>query len=97
MLYDPKWEKPDTKPLSLAGLIAWLETQPAEGQYNYVCQNGSCLLDRYITSVTGKSSRPTTLHFQICGGSQELATIAFNQPWTFGAALERARSLASTK
>jgi hypothetical protein len=93
MLYDPKWEKP--KALTLAGLIAWLETQPAEGKYNYLCKNGSCLLDRYITSVTGRPSRPTILHFEICGGSQELSTIAYNQPWTFGAALERAREVRS--
>jgi hypothetical protein len=95
MLYDPKWEKPKTKALTLAGLIAWLETQPAEGRYNYNCQNGSCLLDRYITSVTGKPSRPTALHWDICGGESECSTITYNQPWTFGAALARAREVRS--
>jgi hypothetical protein len=38
MLYDPKWEKTqETKvdPISIAALIAWMETQNPEQNYNF--------------------------------------------------------------
>ena len=92
MLFDPKWEV-KTDPFTLSGLIAWLEKQPPDAGYNYGNCAGACLLDRYITSVTGKPSRPTALHWTICGDElgEGYAKIAFLKPWTFGAALERAR------
>jgi hypothetical protein len=33
MLYDKRWEKP--KEPSLEGFVAWLETRPADGKYNW--------------------------------------------------------------
>lgn len=56
MLYDPKWEKTETKadPFSLESLIAWLEKQPAGRSYSYTC-NGHCLLAQYFTAAGFKN------------------------------------------
>jgi len=96
MLYDPKWEKP-----TVAGLIAWLETQPAEGEYYYLNCSGECLFGQYMTSLgidwSGLHCRQSpyidTLHSM---GGLRVQKIASEGPWTFGAALNRARALAAT-
>lgn len=94
MIYDPKWEaETKTDPLSLKGLIAWLEKQPPETEYNFYCKTGECLLDTYISHVTGKPSRPDLLHYDVCGGMDNYYEIAQMMPWTYGAALERARAI----
>jgi len=56
MLYDPKWEQ-QTKadPLSLESLIAWLEKQPADGEYDYT-DPLNCLMCQYF-SAQGLSVR----------------------------------------
>jgi hypothetical protein len=99
MLYDPKWEQQKT--LSLDGLIAWLEQQPAEGTYRFDCQTGFCLLDQYITATTGKASTPSPLHWRICGGGAAYTYIGCGAPsggpQTFGAALERARAVVDVR
>lgn len=95
MLYDPKWE-PEVKvdPLKLESLIAWLEKQPAHGEYSYWDCCGKCLLDIYLADVTCKPSTPAPeTHHRTCGGHQNYTRIAMMRPWTFGAALDRARAL----
>jgi hypothetical protein len=104
MLYDPKWEKTETKtdPFSLGSLIAWLEKQPRATPYNYDC-NGGCLLAQYFTamglhrvSVGGSfmfhGNLPQEVHL-----SKNFRTVALGYtvhgPHTFGAALDRARAL----
>ena len=80
--------------LTLSGLIAWLERQPQQGCYRFNDWCGGCLLDRYLTAVTGKPSRPDAdTHWVTCGGESNYFTIAHSRPWTFGAALERARAV----
>jgi hypothetical protein len=93
MLYDPKWEvETKTDPLSLKAFVAWLEKQPPDTEYNYWCTTGECLLDTYISQVTGKPSRPSELHHEVCGGKSNYYEIAMPRPWTYGAALARARA-----
>lgn len=98
MLYDPKWEKPETKPdvFSLAGLIAWLETQPGETKYNWY-RIRECLFCQYLDAVG--VPRQYGIHpdmENIVGGSVEVYhQVGSSWPWTFGAALDRARKLAS--
>lgn len=94
MLYDPKWEKKvEAKPYTLPALIAWLEKQPPEQHYDFNNYDGACLLDQYVTSVTGKPSTPTPdTHWKTCGDGNGYTRIARRRPWTFGAALERARA-----
>lgn len=96
MLYDKRWNA-KADPFSLEALISWLKKQPAEKKYHH----GSlqfCLLAQFIRH-TGVSNRNA-----IKDKSWELgilppfATVAFGAsgagPYTFGAALTRARALA---
>lgn len=96
MLYDPKWEKTETKVAhpSLAGLIAWLETRPPEGEYNFDDCDGACLVSLY-----GASFKPDWNHSrdymdacEVIFGNAMLVGPACETPWTFGAALARARA-----
>lgn len=105
MLYDPKWEqkiKPEV--FSLTGLIAWLETQPAEGTYNWRNIYG-CLACNYLRAM-GHPSPAEMLggneFEQTCGGLEGYYRIALGRDdsgktgaWTYGAALERARKFAA--
>jgi hypothetical protein len=99
MLYDPKWEKKtEIKPYTIESLIAWLETQDPERAYDYWCGDGSCLLDTYVSSITGEPSSPDPkTHHGTCGGQHQYLEIAQSRPWTFGAALDRARCVAARR
>lgn len=107
MLYDPKWnrwEQPSTKPhpMSVAGLAAWLETQNPTTEY-WFCDIHNCLLMQYFKSLGYK--RPfggADGHFYYTrflwplwykSYPREMDQIAVGEPRTFGAALERARSV----
>jgi hypothetical protein len=101
MLYDPKWEQQaETKadPFSLASLIAWLEQQPAAEMYCYR-ENGDCLLAQYFIAHGYCNVNMGPLVF-FHGPKNEKANvprqfndIAVGDPHTYGAALERARSI----
>ncbi len=90
MLYNKRWDKTD--PLTLDGLIKWLKMQHPKGGYNFHSA-GTCLLDQYIKYATGKSGYSGHLHFKICGGDDQYMKIAGEKPWTFGAALKRAKAV----
>lgn len=106
MLYDPKWEKTETKadPLTTKALIAWLEQQPADKEYCYT-EPGSCLLAQYLHHVFGFEVLIDRHSFDLFDGDNHVvrsaapptdwADIAIARPRTFGAALERARKLAA--
>lgn len=103
MLYDPKWEA-ETKvdPFKLASVIAWLEKQPRDKTYVWSDQpdscRGGCLIHQYLRAVGrnpvwdyGKiSNLPTTGRHKFFDGD-----VAMEGPFTFGAALDRARKLAA--
>jgi hypothetical protein len=110
VLYDPKWEVKSepvvkTDPFSLDGFIAWLETKPADGAYEWG-DIFNCLMAQYFKARGFKVFS--------CGGStftsregwfiKRLVTrtvlpsftyTAATRPHTFGAALERARKVQS--
>jgi hypothetical protein len=101
MLYNPKWEvKAD--PFSLRSLIAWLETQPADETYCYM-DNGHCLVAQYLESHGYRNLGVDRRGFYYSVGVGRarawqdlppvLNDIALRGLHTFGAALERARSL----
>jgi hypothetical protein len=95
MLYDPKWEKTETKidPLTLRALIAWLEKQPPEKIYCYG-DTGRCLAAQYNQSL-GRAYLPILLlgwRGDCLKFDYDLEEIALTEPHTFGAALERARA-----
>lgn len=93
MLSRQEWSIPKVQPVakpsvfSLESLIAWLEQQPAAKRYDWICSNGGCLF--------GKYSRAKRIDFSDCHHEFYLRDelhIASEHPWTFGAALDRARS-----
>lgn len=96
MLYDPKWEDKLKEP-SLAGLAAWLETQDPATVYNWLSTK-DCLMCRYARSIG------MTIHG--AGGSywrmpdqskvewpKGSTNVARHEPFTYGAALQRARNM----
>jgi hypothetical protein len=112
MFYDPTC-KPQTEtkadPFTLDGLIAWLEKQPANSAYDYGC-NGHCLLAQYFTMHGFKNVIMGPKSFDHSAGRDVplppiLNDIAIgrwrmfpnNQERTFGAALERARAVLSSR
>lgn len=103
MLYDKRWDV-QTDMYSLASLIAWLEQQPAEESYCYA-DNGKCLLGQYFSEKSGKLvlvgsndvcfalDKPDHWSKDVYF-SRYFGLIACGRPWTFGAALARAKALA---
>lgn len=101
MLYDPKWEG-QTNTLSFESLIAWLETMPAARTYNYMNCDGRCLYGQYMRAHGIKwkesgASAPGMASVErdrFCRDVYEY--VAEPTPWTFGAALARARKVAGS-
>jgi hypothetical protein len=92
-----KFAKSDV--FSLAGLVAWLETQPAETAYNFWNCHGQCLLSTYLTVRGMVEDSPGTNYIKLmratCGygvGGDPI-DVSGDKPWTYGAALARARAL----
>ncbi len=93
MLYDPKWERPTkVDPKSVEGLIAWLETMPSDGTYNWHDCKGGCLIGIYGQAI-GVDWHDIHDYFY----KLEDLRIAGDKPWTFGGALDRARKFAATR
>lgn len=92
MLYDPKWEiKAD--PFSLEGLIAWLETMPADREYEFMDCDGACLLGQYMAHVKEPWSMDGYIQIarHMLNGHHGLTfSVGARFPRTFGAALKRA-------
>jgi hypothetical protein len=92
MLYDPKWEKTETKadPYSVHNLIAWLEQQPADSTYDYDDCHGGCLLGQFWASI-GHAWGRGQIYLDAPGDMG--IRVAAPHPRTFGGALQRARAL----
>lgn len=102
MLYDPKWEKP-ADVFSLRGLIAWLEKQNLSTRYSYGDIDG-CLLARYFRAVGYRNAFCGASGFSyfrffilLCRKPipAEMNNVALQGYRTYGAALDRARTIAS--
>jgi len=102
MLYDPNWDKTETKPfqpedLSLAGLIAWLETQDPDTTYEFG-DIFDCLLCRYARAIgadvssAGSDSVVLNPNFNRHPVTPEGSHVASGFPCTYGAALKRAKA-----
>jgi hypothetical protein len=80
-------------PFSLSALVAWLEKQPGETEYDFLsCDD--CLVARYLRDVMGWDDPSGKTRFAShFGGSGNYFRIACDGAWTLGAALIRARSL----
>jgi len=88
-------------PFTLESLIAWLETMPPQESYRFECTDGSCLIGQYSTAH-GQGRLPyyqqTEAFANAWGGEPDglrishAERLAVSEPWTFGAALTRARA-----
>lgn len=104
MFFDPGTKREaKADPLSLDSLIAWLEKQPADQEYDYGC-NGTCMLASYFRSVNPNFCSVGTSYASFFDG-ENFSEWALPDGWddiafgdggsrTFGAALDRARALA---
>lgn len=94
MLFDPKWEA-ETKPdvFSLAGFVGWLEKQPATREYDWYDVQ-SCVVCQYLDASLGEAERKQTYLSSVFPAIEIYHNICGRRPWTFGAALERARAIA---
>ncbi len=90
MLYDPHWEqKTKARPFSFASFIKWLEAQHPEARY-YTHPVAGCLLGQFAKAMG--ASDPEAKSYTL-GRTSKFKDVAFNPPYTFGAALKRARAL----
>lgn len=91
--------KPDLSKPSLEGFVAWLETMPPNGQYEFVACDGTCLIGLYATAIGHPKwiDIHTALlpHPHDCPEMYvyDFGQLACGFPRTFGAALSRARAL----
>ena len=90
MLYDPKWG------ISLDSFISWLGTKNPETQYDFMAAGGNCLLGQYMAAKgIAWESGTTPSNFRLTAiavfKGRPLKVLS-DRPWTFGAALERAKS-----
>lgn len=101
MLYNPQWR--DQDPLTLTSFIAWLEQQPAKGKYDWWTPN-RCLACQYL-KATGhnQEGQKHTGYETIFGRARSKETLVTyhkvcgTRPWTYGAALSRARDVLAEK
>jgi hypothetical protein len=93
MLHNPKWES-ETKPemFSLESLIAWLETQPASKEYDYFNAD-KCVLGQWLYAMGCDFVTDKSLEMGETSPFDDIAI--YGLPYTFGAALERARAYAA--
>lgn len=96
MLFDPKWEKPKTDPHSLDAVMAWLEQQPADQEYDWFDIKG-CLACRYLQFLGESEPWANGSYRELFGTIETYHQIAGKWPWTFGAALERARAFTEAR
>lgn len=101
MLYNEAWDKPTkADPFELGTLIAWLEKQPADGAYDYR-ECDECMFWHYFKShglpLSSVGPGYYRLSPNICQTHdlpEHFEDIAWQSPWTYGAALARARAAA---
>jgi hypothetical protein len=98
MLFRQDWSIPKVQPVvrpdvfSMDGVIAWLETMPADRAYDYHDCRGACMYGQYMAAHGYSWSTATEIQHDF---RNYVYRIAFSHPHTFGAALDRARSAAS--
>ncbi len=105
MLYNPAW-KPTTDLYALESLIAWLERQPRNTEYDYAwCQN--CVIGQYLAAHGiehgfamhyGKFlAHHSTKEYGLSRAYIADGSLGFSTQWTFGQALQRARAVQKAK
>ena len=103
MLYNKDWDVKTKDPFTLDNLIAWLETKDPTEEFNYYFNN-NCLLAQWVKNIDINAQPNMASHaFSYIVNDQEVDFLVSHksfmrnvinvEPWTFGAALERAKAL----
>jgi hypothetical protein len=75
-------------------LVAWLETKEPEGKYDWETSWTNCMYGEFCRETHAEKScgggMPVELSYP---GYSERIAVASTKPWTYGAALKRAREL----
>jgi hypothetical protein len=89
---------------SLSGLIAWLETKNPAEEYEYYHCHGACLIGQYVNAIgwrwgeyRGSDGSGRGQRWWVAPEQEAIRNMSAGWPYTFGAALERARELARTQ
>lgn len=77
--------------LTLEAIVSWLEQQEPSASYDWDNCAGDCLLGRFVQASS--QSDWAKAYKQLVLQIPNVQKIAIDPPWTFGAALERARRL----
>jgi len=94
MLNRIEWDKPKVADVfSLDSLIAWLEKQPAETAYDWYDIEG-CLSCAYLRAQGVRDPSGDGLLSRVFSNHEQYHAVGRPMPWTFGAALTRARKAA---
>jgi len=93
MLYDTKWDKKTTQAANLQGLIAWLETQDQDREYDF-CNRYKCLVAQYLKAIGAKKTGLNSLEIDEMFGEGTSFQIALCT--TFGEALKTLKELQQT-
>jgi hypothetical protein len=104
MLNNPLWDKGDGKQVpcpKLSDMVAWLEKQPPKTKYDFKDVNGQCLAGRYLTANRIDYPAQDWSFSCMFGGRsyhsqlERYYAVAAVRPWTYGAALERAKNISA--
>ena len=96
---DEQFAPVEVKHPSLEGLIAWLETQDPETEYDFLDCDGNCLLDQYRAACCPEKEYVEVSRIKLPKPPKwiftkyDLGNLACADPNTFGHALSRARAL----
>ena len=98
MLYNKDWDVKTKDPFTLDNLIAWLETKDPTMEYSFYFPD-SCLVGQWARTVDASAFNIVTEGSYVYKVNEERRNlfsfhpIVCPKPWTFGAALERAKAL----
>jgi hypothetical protein len=100
MLNNTNWDKPKVKPgvHSLTSLIDWLETKDQNQSYHYM-SDSKCLLAQYYRAKGYWFVRVGMMFFthgwfdSVTMLPEHFDFISYEEPHTFGAALDRSRQV----
>lgn len=99
MLHNPTWDKATTL-FVLSNFIAWLETMPADGTYNYL--SARCAIGEYLEAHGSSYSEAHKIRPEgfdtLCDWNANITSgYGRSQERTYGAALQRARLYQETQ
>ncbi len=90
MLYDRRWDQKVITHPSYEGMIAWLEAQPNKNQWYNFWSVKTCVLARYLQAIGAERPIASQKEIERVIGRHG-ATVVMNFPWTYRAALRRAK------